>query len=276
MISKTIFTNQYLKGVGLFSKRYMCSSSNVIKTCKDFYAKEEGGKEGTHEYRVKFYNQHNEQISPWHSIPLVHSVVKGDGQTTLYNFICEMPKSSTSKMEVNTKELFNPIKQDIKKGQLRYIKHGNIPYNYGCLPQTWECPTQNDKLTGLPGDNDPLDVVEVSSTPFKRGTITAVKIIGAVPLIDEGETDWKLIAISNDNALFSQISNLEQLEKHLPGTCEKIKNWYQFYKTSEGKEPNKLALNGRILDSKESEQILQDNHLHWKHLISDNTKFILQ
>ena len=42
-------------------------------------------------------------------------------------------------MEVATKEARNPIKQDIKKGALRFYPY-NINWNYGLLPQTWEDP----------------------------------------------------------------------------------------------------------------------------------------
>ena len=42
-------------------------------------------------------------------------------------------------MEVATKEARNPIKQDIKKGNLRFYPY-NINWNYGLLPQTWEDP----------------------------------------------------------------------------------------------------------------------------------------
>lgn len=53
------------------------------------------------------------QVSPWHDIPL-HL---GDG---VFNFIVEIPKESSAKMEVATDEPFTPIKQDTKKGKLRY------------------------------------------------------------------------------------------------------------------------------------------------------------
>jgi inorganic pyrophosphatase len=36
-------------------------------------------------------------------------------------------------------EVSNPIKQDIKKGNLRFYPY-NIHWNYGMLPQTWEDP----------------------------------------------------------------------------------------------------------------------------------------
>jgi inorganic pyrophosphatase len=53
------------------------------------------------------------QVSPWHDIPLK----AGDG---LYNFICEIPKETSAKMEVATDESSTPIKQDTKKGKLRF------------------------------------------------------------------------------------------------------------------------------------------------------------
>ena len=42
-----------------------------------------------------------------------------------------------------------PIKQDIKKGKLRFYPY-NIHWNYGMLPQTWEDPEQrNDEAGGV-------------------------------------------------------------------------------------------------------------------------------
>lgn len=72
------------------------------------------------------------QISCWHEIPL-HA---GDG---LLHFICEIPKETSAKMEVATDEPSTPIKQDTKKGKLRFYPY-NINWNYGLLPQTWEDP----------------------------------------------------------------------------------------------------------------------------------------
>lgn len=36
-------------------------------------------------------------------------------------------------------EVGTPIKQDVKKGKLRFYPY-NINWNYGLLPQTWEDP----------------------------------------------------------------------------------------------------------------------------------------
>ena len=50
-----------------------------------------------------------------------------------------------------------PIKQDIKKGQLRFYPYP-ISWNYGMLPQTWEDPAIVHEEVGAAGDNDPVGV----------------------------------------------------------------------------------------------------------------------
>ncbi|MFS7920688.1 putative inorganic diphosphatase [Helianthus anomalus] len=78
----------------------------------DVQIKEEGLPE-TLDYRVFFVDDSGKKVSPWHDIPL-HT---GDGA---FNFIVEIPKETSAKMEVATDEIYTPIKQDTKKGKLRY------------------------------------------------------------------------------------------------------------------------------------------------------------
>lgn len=58
-----------------------------------------------------------------------------------------------------------------------------------------------DEDTGYNGDGDPLDVVEIGETSLEFGSITPVKILGCLALIDEDETDWKIITIRKDHPL---------------------------------------------------------------------------
>ncbi len=113
--------------------------------------------------------------------------------------------STRGKMEIATKEAFNPIKQDVKKGELRYFKLGDIPFNYGCLPQTWEDPAFAHPDTRLGGDNDPIDAVEIGA-PIACGVIAPVKVLGVLAMIDEGETDWKVLVISRAHPLASKMN----------------------------------------------------------------------
>ena len=55
--------------------------------------------------------------------------------------VVEVPRWTNAKMEISKEEPFNPIKQDIKKGKLRYVRncfphHGYI-WNYGAFPQVF-------------------------------------------------------------------------------------------------------------------------------------------
>merc|ERR1711968_344457 len=75
-----------------------------------------------------------------HDIPLKNA----DGTV---NFICEIPKETSAKMEVATDEPKNPIKQDTKKGKLRFYPY-NINWNYGLIPQTWEDPGVEREFPG--------------------------------------------------------------------------------------------------------------------------------
>src|SRR4051812_15481463 len=106
----------------------------------DSHATSFSGTPYTLEYRLNFYykqgNGELKQISPWHDVPLYRLGSGKEGQ--LFNFICEIPKWTRAKFEVATGEPYNPIKQDTKNGQLRYYKHGDMMFNYGCFPQTWE------------------------------------------------------------------------------------------------------------------------------------------
>ncbi|THG15882.1 hypothetical protein TEA_022368 [Camellia sinensis var. sinensis] len=148
-------------------------------------------------------------VSPWHDIPL-HL---GDG---VFNFIVEIPKETSAKMEVATDESYTPIKQYTKKGKLRYYPY-NINWNYGLFPQMWEDPSfANSEVEGALGDNDPVDVVEIGQTRGKIGQIMKVKPLAALAMLDEGELDWKIVAISLDDPRASLVNDIDDVDKHLP------------------------------------------------------------
>ena len=72
--------------------------------------------------------------------------------------------------------------------------------------QTWENPGVVDHLTGAKGDNDPVDVVELGSALHTRGAVVPVKVVGVIGLIDEGETDWKILAIDVNDPIAAQLN----------------------------------------------------------------------
>ena len=63
----------------------------------------------------------------------------------------------------------------ICQGILREFKLGDLQFNYGCLPRTWEDPNTPHPDTGFKGDDDPIDVCEIGLRPIPTGSIRSVK-----------------------------------------------------------------------------------------------------
>lgn len=48
------------------------------------------------------------------------------------------------------------------------------------------------------------------------GEILKVKPLAALAMIDEGELDWKIVAISLDDPKASVVNDVNEVEKHFP------------------------------------------------------------
>ncbi|KAG6761241.1 hypothetical protein POTOM_034449 [Populus tomentosa] len=238
--------------------------SKRLFSCKSIYnpdvqIKEEGQPE-TLDYRVYFLDNSGKKVSPWHDIPLHF----GDGA---FNFVVEIPKESSAKMELATDEQFTPIKQDTKKGKLRYYPY-NINWNYGLLPQTWEDPSfANAEVEGAFGDNDPVDVVEIGERRGKIGEILKVKPLAALAMIDEGELDWKIVAISLDDPRASLVNDVDDVEKHFPGTLTAIRDWFRDYKIPDGKPANRFGLGNKAASKDYALKVITETNESWAKLV---------
>jgi len=173
-------------------------------------------------------------------------------------------------MEVATKEASNPIAQDIKKGKLRDY-HGPIFWNYGCLPQTWEDPNVLHPTLKCKGDNDPLDVVEIGSAVLPTGSVKQVKVLGVLAMIDDGELDWKVIAINKDDTLASQLNDIDDVDKKLPGVLSGIREWFRWYKTPDDKPLNAFGFDEKVLNKKFATDVIKETHEHWVSLRAGKT-----
>ena len=199
-------------------------------------------------------------LSPWHDLPLYPDAAnKG-----VVNFVAEIPKGVTAKLEVQKKIAHNPIMQDTKKGALRYYTYGSPFFNYGMLPQTWEDPAKKG-FNGTSGDNDPLDVMEIGSRPFKMGEMRPVKVLGDLELIDQGELDHKIIVIDVNDPMAAKLNSAADLKTVMPGVLEKLVEWLKMYKTTDGKEVNVLA-SDTPTDAAKAASVVAECHESWKAL----------
>lgn len=224
--------------------------------CPKSLEHEPQGEKKTTEFRIKFSHK-TKKISPWHDIPYRAS-------PDTFHMMCEIPKWTRAKYEIATKEPGNPIKQDEKKGVLREYKHGDMLFNYGFMPQTWEDPDHVSADTGFKGDDDPLDMVEIGCRQMKTGQVAEVKVLGVLAMIDDGETDWKVFCIRVDDPLAGCINDVEDIDRELPGLIDTMREWFREYKIAEGKPLNKFALDEKCMDREYTERVIEETHGFWK------------
>jgi inorganic pyrophosphatase len=101
------------------------------------------------------------------------------------------------------------------------------------------------------GDDDPLDVCEIGSENSSfTAQVKPVKILGALAVIDQRETDWKILAIDVKDPLASKIHGPTDIDSLMPGLLDSMKYWFTVYKIPEGKAENGIGLQGVVKDRK--------------------------
>lgn len=87
------------------------------------------------------------------------------------------------------------------------------PASYGFIPGT------------LCEDGDPLDIMVISPEPIKRATVLEAKVLGVLDMEDEGEKDYKIIAVPNFYT--RKYSNIKDVEDSF---LKIAKNFFAHYK----------------------------------------------
>merc|ERR1719261_1687778 len=239
-------------------------NSRAVRSFSRMVELVEAGEFGTTDYSMTF-KEGGKVISPWHDMPL-------ELEGGLYNMLTEIPKMTLKKMEVDTKAPGNPIKQDEKKGKAR-LYHGPIFWNYGCLPQTWEDPNVKGDadVNGAFGDNDPVDVVEIGADSLAMGSVTPVKPLGVLSMIDDGELDWKVIAINAKDEHADKINDVGDIEKFYPGTVSGIREWFRWYKTPDGMPINGFGHGEEALSAAKAVEVIKETNEFYNKLKAGET-----
>ncbi len=71
------------------------------------------------------------------------------------------------------------------------------------------------------GDGDPLDAVIIGSAHMAAGGVYAVKPLAVFAMIDEGELDWKVIAVRADDLAAAAVSDVEDVERRAPAAARR-------------------------------------------------------
>jgi len=227
------------------------------------------GQPYTLDYRC-YIEKNGQPVSPFHDIPLY-----ANEQQTILNMVVEIPRWSNAKQEISKDEFLNPIKQDTKKGKLRFVRncfpHKGYLWNYGAFPRTWEDPNSVHPETKAKGDDDPLDVCEIGELVGYPGQVKQVKVLGVMALIDEEETDWKIIVIDVNDPLATKLKDIEDVERHLPGLLRATNEWFRIYKIPDGKPENQFAFSGECKNKKYAEEVIHECSDAWEKLMTGKT-----
>ena len=126
----------------------------------------------------------------------------------------EIPKHSNVKYEYD---------RQTKSIKVDRILFGSevYPQNYGFLPEA------------LDWDGDELDILVLSDQSFMPGVKVPARIIGAMEMIDSGETDTKLIGVIDCDPRYSNINSINDINEHL---LKEISNFFQNYKILQNKK----------------------------------------
>lgn len=250
----------------LTQRHLLASSTTVVNATAVETAKQ--GTKFTQDFKTYAIDKPSGKVASFfHDIPLDF-----DPASRTANMVVEVPRWSNAKFEISTSQPGNPIVQDVKKGAVRFVRNlfpfkGYI-HNYGAFPQTWEDPTTTHGDLTVVGDNDPLDVCEIGLTVLATGDVRRVKVLGSLAMIDDGELDWKIIAINVEDEMASRLNDIPDIDEHCPGLLDATRNWFRDYKLPDGKPQNAFAYDGTYLSLEKTVQVIEQCSRSWKKLIA--------
>ena len=158
------------------------------------------------------------------SMNLWHEVSCGKNAPDSVNVIIEIQKGSKNKYEIDKETGLIKLDRAMKTSK-------DYPFDYGFVPQSlWE-------------DNDPLDIVLLTTSPLVPGILVEARPIAVMRVMDCGEGDDKIIAVPKSDPRFDEIEDLKDINKH---TLKEIQHFFETYKTiDDGKEVIVQGIEGK-------------------------------
>jgi inorganic pyrophosphatase len=141
----------------------------------------------------------------------------GEKSPEVIHVVVEIPRGSHNKYEFDEK--LGVFKLD----RVLYSPF-HYPLDYGFIPQTRS------------EDGDHLDAMVIGSDPLPQGCIVDARPIGFLKMIDQGEEDFKILAVQKKNPRFDGITDIADLEKFQPHLLKEIVHFFEAYKHLEKKE----------------------------------------
>ncbi len=143
---------------------------------------------------------------------LLHDISSGSKEAM--NVIIEIPKFSKNKYEIDKETGLIALDRVMHTAQ-------DYPFDYGFVPQT------------LFDDGDALDVVVLTTYPLAPGILVKARPVAIMEMTDGGDRDDKVIAVPIDDPRFSEINDINDLNKHF---IKEATHFFETYKKVQNKE----------------------------------------
>ncbi len=103
------------------------------------------------------------------------------------------------------------------------------PALYGFVPRTFAGERVGALMDGATGgDLDPLDICVLSERPIARAeVIIPARVVGGIPMVDDGLADDKIIAILRDDPIFGHVREIDDVPEVLVG---RLIHYFSTYK----------------------------------------------
>ena len=173
---------------------------------------------------------------PWH---FVHT---GKNVPSIVTAIIEIPRGSRNKYEIDKQSGLLMLDR-VMSSPVFY------PINYGFIPQTY-CE-----------DGDALDIMVINQDPSYPLCMMNAKVIGAMKMIDGGESDDKILAVHADDPQFKHINDLEDVKLFHPQLLNEIAQFFKIYKLLDNK---KVEVNGWVGKAEAEKIVLHSIELYNK------------
>ena len=160
-----------------------------------------------------------------------HDVEKSRIQKNDFLSVIEISKGGKNKYELDKKTGM------IILDRVLYTST-HYPANYGFIPRT------------LADDGDPLDVLVLCQEKIDSLVLVRTYPVGVVKMIDNGETDEKIIALPFNDPSYSGYNDVNELPTHI---SREISHFFEVYKYLENKRTAVKEICGRD----EAERIIE-------------------
>lgn len=130
---------------------------------------------------------------------------------------------------------FDRVKYELDKktGYLRVDRPNRTssfcPTLYGFIPRTYCGKRIRDLMPNASaGDGDPLDICVISERPIQKPeVILTARVVGGLPMLDNGEADDKIIAVLDADAMWMDVDDVSQLPRVL---VDRLRHYFSTYK----------------------------------------------